>query len=202
MRPMIRANAILYVAILFSLGAGLRERMRLSDAVQEVSSLRDRNGYLETYKKALIRVLNDVELDSPFLAADIGIGSESGGLLMQEPNNIVLYRLSTDCPICPSNYGFLNDLTDAGVLVIGLAVDSAEAVVERHRSAWDVRFPILVHPRGSAADLVPRYGTPTIVVISHEEVVFLEFGELEPEAQQTLRILTRAWTKNWTDLTS
>ena len=192
---MSKPNLLLSLAVVLALGAGIGARIRLSGAIEEVSTLRNKNELLEIHRRALKDLLNDVELDPPFLAADVAVGLESDGLLIQEPGNVVLYRLSTDCTACRSNYGFLNDLTEAGVPVIGLAVDSidAEAVVERHQVEWDVRFPILVNSRGSATEVVPRYGTPTTVVISQGKVVFLEFGKLEPEARQALKTLSEAW---------
>ena len=195
-----RTTSILYLAIVLSLGAGLRERLRLNDAISEISVLRERALHLGIHRKALLSRLNEVGLSTPFLTADGEVGLESDGVIIQEPSQIVLYYLSTECQICPLNYGFLNDLTDSGVPVVGLVFDPAEGAVERHRSEWDVRFPILVNPQGSAVDVVPRYGTPAIVVISQERVAFLEFGELTTKSQEALRSYTASWGQTDTHL--
>jgi hypothetical protein len=86
-----------------------------------------------------------------------------------------------------TNYGFLNDLADAGIPVFGLAFGSGQSAIERHVSEWDVRFPILLDPEGSAVTVVPRYATPTLLVVSQGKVVYLGFGELGPEARTMIR---------------
>ena len=184
---------VLYSAVLLALGAALRERIRSTDAVQDALALRERSDHLHVYRKALIQRLNEVDMSSPFLAAEFVVGAPGDVLLPGGSQSVVLYRISTNCPFCPSNYDFLNDLADGGIPVVGLAADTAADVVRRHHFEWNLRFPVLVGPRGSAADAVPRYGTPTMVAISRGAVVFVEFGELEPEARDALRTLTRGW---------
>lgn len=187
-------NALLALAVIFSLAAGLRARIRLGEVIQDVAPLRAENRRLETHKRALLKRLNEPGMSTPFLTADLAVGLESDGLVIQEPRDVVLYRVSTDCPHCPRNYDILNELADAGVPVIGLAVDTVVAVVEGHRSVWDVRFPILVNPRGAAVDVFPRYATPALVVISQGEVVFLEFGGLNSEGRDALRTMVKGFT--------
>ena len=191
-----KTNLLLYLALTVSLAAGLREGVRLHETIEEVSSLRDRVHSLDTYKKALLKHLSNMQLTPPFLTADVGFGPDSDGFLLEERVNAVLYLLSTECPVCPRNYPFLNTLSNSGVTVIGLAVDSTAVAVEKHISEWKISFPILVDPKGSAVEIVPRYATPTTVAVSREEVVFLEVGVMDPDSQRTLESITRAWIDN------
>ena len=111
----------------------------------------------------------------------------------EDLSDVVLYLLSTDCPICPTNYGFLNDLTESGIPVVGLVLGPPEGAVQSHLSEWEVRFPILVNPYGSALDVVPLFGIPTTILIHRGEVAYLEFGELDTKAEETIRPFTRSW---------
>lgn len=193
MRRLLGATPILYLAALLSLIAAWKARTRLEDQIRVTYALQEETRRLETHGKALIGVLNEQELTSPFLSADVVVGGGGPEIVLDPPTNVVLYRLSTRCRYCPANYGFLNELAASGVPVIGLAVDLDPSSVERHRAEWGVRFPVLVHAHGSAVDLVPRYGTPTLVVFSEGRIALLEFGELTPE----VRIAVRATTTRW-----
>jgi len=163
--------------------------------MDRMSGLRETIVHLDLYKKALIAHLGEADLASPFLKGQDAGGFESAGDLSVdlsvESSNAVLYLLSVRCPISPTNYGFLNTLVDSGVPVFGLAVDDTEEAVKRHLSDWEIRFPILVNPEGSATGVVPRFATPTIVVVSQGKVVWLDFGELLPEAQDVLKAALR-----------
>lgn len=182
---------LIYLALMVSVAAAVKERRSLNRAMDRMSGHRETILHLDLYKKALIAHLSEADLGSPFLKGRNAGGSESGGDLSVESSDAVLYLLSTECPISPANYGFLNELVDSGVPVFGLAFDDTEEAVERHRSEWETRFPILVSPEGSAIGVVPRYATPTIVVVSQGEVVWLDFGELLPEAQDVLKAALR-----------
>ena len=188
---------LLSLAFIVALGAGISERVLLLDAYEEVAFAREGIRRLSHHKKALLSTLNDVELGSPFLTAEVVAGSSLDGLVLQDPSDILLYLLSTDCPHCSKNYHFLNDLAESGVPVIGLATDTIVDVIATHQSEHDVRFPILFDPRGSAMDLLPGYATPTLVVVANREVVFVEFGELQTEDQERLRALTAGWEVGW-----
>ena len=191
MRKITGQRGLVCVAILVSIGAALKERLSLNRAMEEMASLRETILHLDTYKKALITHLNGKEIRSPFLEGRIVGGPGPQGPLTVEPNHGVVYYLSPDCPISSTNYGLLNELADAGVPVFGLVFDSAERAVERHASQWEVGFPILLNPGGSAVDVLPRYGTPTVVVVSQGEVVFLGFGELGSEQEDSVRSAVR-----------
>ncbi len=196
MRRLGKSDVLLFLAFVLSLGANLKTRSKLNHQIQEDASLREENQYLEFFKQALIKVLNDKKPSSLSHTADLGVGMATEGPLIGDSGSVVLYRLAADCPVCPLNYGLLNELSGLGVPVVGIAVSATKAEVERHRAEWDVEFPILVNPQGSAVEMVPRYGTPTIVVISKGEVVFLEFGALAPVAERTLRAITGMWARD------
>ena len=181
---------LLFFSFVLALGAGIRERISLLSAYEEMSSLRDDISRVMLHKKVLLHSLNSVELGSPFLEAEAEAGSDLDELVIQEPSDVVLYLLSTQCPHSPKNYGFLNSLADAGVPVVGLATDSIASAIVSHRSEHEVRFPILFDPQGSALEVVPGYATPALVVVAGQEVVFVEFGELQVEDQERLRALT------------
>ena len=60
MRWEFRLNAVplLYVAIIVSLGAGVRERLSLNSALSEVAALRERNLHLAVFRTALLKHLS------------------------------------------------------------------------------------------------------------------------------------------------
>ncbi len=189
-------RVLISIGIIVALAAALRAQARLEGALDEQFRLQEEVRNLATYKKALFSQLNELALDPPFLKGQIGAGPVAGEMVVQEPGNVVLYLISTDCPHSPINYGFLNELVDSGVPVVGLATDTILGALEHHQTDWELRFPVLFLPEGSAARLVPRYGTPTLVVVSDEEVALIEFGELGSEAQDLLKDLTKSWTRD------
>jgi hypothetical protein len=142
MKRKFRLSAFLYIAIIVSLGAGLRERFNLVAALSEVSALQERSRQLAVFQAAFLKYVNRAELGRPFLVADSGVGLASEKGFDLEPRTV------------------------------------------------------LVNPRGSAVDIIPRYGTPTLVAIAEEQVVLLEFGELSPEAQDFLRSSSRSWVQD------
>jgi hypothetical protein len=190
------STAVLLIASLLLLSVGLRERALLQDALSKMASLWEETRDLAVYRNALLWDLNQVSLDPPFLVAETDLEVQSTPVVhVQEPSNVVLYFLSPDCPICPTNYDFLNMLAEDGATVFGLAFEPVEREVELHKNKWELRFPVLANPTGSAVDLIPRYGTPTTVVFSQGKVVLLEFGELEPETREFIRSLVQSWPK-------
>lgn len=186
-------GTLLISAVVLSLGAGIRERVRLLQAIDDLAEVEERAQYLGTYREALLAQLNRVKLGSPFLTAEVVVGLPEDRALRLDSGNVVLCYLSTDCPFCPTNYEFLNRLATSGVPVVGLAFDPVEGAVETHHREWNLQFPIFVNPVGTVVEMVPRYGTPTIVVVSQGKVAFLEFGELRDGAQRSLKAIADSW---------
>jgi len=194
MRPPSWTAIILSGSVALSVTAAIKERGARREALAEAARLREEVSDLLIHKKALIHQMNPTEFQAPFLVADSGAGLPSEGFHRSEPTDLVLYLLSTGCARCSANYSLLNDLVEAGVPVVGLALDTLADLVVRHREEWDLRFPVLVRAEGSAVASVPRYAVPTTVVISGERVTFLEFGKLEGASSERLRQLFRAWS--------
>ena len=199
MRRIPWANTLLGLALVFSFGAGFRARASLERMERELSALGEENRNLGIHKDALRKHLNASGFGSPFLTADLAVGSGMSEFLVDDPRDVILYRISTSCPFCSAQYDLLNDLADSGVFVVGLATDTAVGMVEQHAEEWNLRFPILIGPGGTAVDKVPQYGTPTLVVIRGQEVVFLEFGEIVPEVRESLKTLGTGWAMDPTE---
>jgi hypothetical protein len=195
MRWIGRSNFLLGPANLLAFLAMARTQRSIAALSEEASSLREANRRLLVHRRALQHQLNRADLVNPFLEADSQVGGGSAPVRLETPRDIVLCRISTECPHCPENYRFLRELSESGVLVIGLATDTSQAVVERHWMERTMGFPVLVRARGSAIAIVPDYGTPTTVAISQGKVVFLEFGELAVGDQNALRGLTSSWAR-------
>jgi hypothetical protein len=110
--------------------------------------------------------------------------------------DVILYRLRTDCRYCPSNYDLLAELAGQGIEVVGLAIDTVAEAVLRHHQSWGLPFPVAVSPSGSVMRKIPAFSTPTTIVLSRGEVLFLEFGVLSATRRMDLREVTRDWAES------
>ena len=192
MKPKDLPGLLLIRAFLLLLGSGVRNRIRFLSVEEELALVHRENRRLVTHKQALLHVLNQRALKPPVLEAEVVVGSPRG-IQFPNPTHLVLYALSTDCPICPKNYPFLDSLAGLGYPVLGLATDSAEASVRDHVLETGIVFPILVNAHGSLLDRIPKLVVPTLITVRNGEIGFLEFGELGSEAKEVLRSDLREW---------
>lgn len=115
------------------------------------------------------------------------------------PKAILLFFVTTDCPIANSYVPEMNRIRDAyaarGVLVYAVQADTttAEADVARYAKDYRYGFPLLLDPHQVLVDLTGATVTPEAVVLSPDGKVLYhgridnrveDFGKQRPQATE------------------